>query len=102
MSFGFGVGDLLAALHLFEQVGKELRNYRDAPVRFQQLQGELELLRKSLLQVLHTQPADIAEARTWDCIWAITIHCHGPLQTFLDKMHSAEASLGHFRTEKNA
>ena len=100
MSFGFGTGDFLAALNLFERIATELRNYRDAPVRFRQLTVELELLRNTLLHVLHTEPANLSERENLDRIRAIIIHCYRPLQAFLDKMRSKEGSLGHFRTTR--
>ncbi|KAH7227566.1 hypothetical protein BKA60DRAFT_653925 [Fusarium oxysporum] len=41
MSFGYGVCDVIAVLGLCERVAIELRNYKDTPMQFQQLQTSL-------------------------------------------------------------
>jgi hypothetical protein len=96
MSFSFGIGDILATLHLFKTIAVEIKNYRDAPANFQQLQVELELLQNTLSQVLHAEPSHGEERELIDRVRAIALHCHGPLQVFLDKMRPKAGTLGHF------
>lgn len=96
MSFGFGIGDILATLHLFKTIVVEIKNYRDAPANFQQLQVELELLQNTLCQVLHAEPSHDEEKELIDRVRAIAMHCHGPLRVFLDKMRPKAGTLGHF------
>ncbi|KAF5651832.1 general transcriptional corepressor ssn6 [Fusarium sp. NRRL 25303] len=101
MSFGYGVGDVIAVLGLFERIAIELRNYKDAPMQFQQLRAELDLLRGTLERVLSLEPEGDAERETLEQIRAIVIYCAQPLQSMADKMRSKESSLGHFRTTRS-
>ncbi|KLP11417.1 uncharacterized protein FFB20_12586 [Fusarium fujikuroi] len=101
MSFGYGVGDVIAVLGLFERIAIELRNYKDAPLQFQQLRAELDLLRGTLKRVLSLKPEGDAECETLEQIRAIAIYCVQPLQSMADKMRSKESSLGHFRTTRS-
>lgn len=48
MSFGYGIGDVIAVVNLFERIAQEVQNYRDAPPHFQQLGAELSLLSEPL------------------------------------------------------
>jgi hypothetical protein len=96
MSFGYAVGDVVAILNLFERVVKEIRNYRDAPRHFQQLQVELELLRNTIQLVLHLQATVPEEKECLERIRAILVHCQQPLQAFVDKMRLKENNLGPF------
>lgn len=101
MSLGYGVGDVIAVLGLFERIAIELRNYKDAPTQFQQLRTELDLLRGTLQRVLSLEPEGDAERETLEQIRAIVICCAQPLQSMADKMRSKESSLGHFRTTRS-
>ncbi|KAH7199532.1 hypothetical protein DER44DRAFT_842526 [Fusarium oxysporum] len=101
MSFGYGVGDVIAVLGLFERVAIELRNYKDAPIQFQQLRAEIDLLRGTLKQVLILEPECSAECESMEQIRAIVIYCAQPLQSMADKMRTKESSLGHFRTARS-
>ncbi|KAI1039544.1 hypothetical protein LB505_002594 [Fusarium chuoi] len=101
MSLGYGVGDVIAVLGLFERIAIELRNYKDAPTQFQQLRTELDLLRGTLKRVLSLEPEGDAERETLEQIRAIVICCAQPLQSMADKMRSKESSLGHFRTTRS-
>ncbi|KAI0106388.1 hypothetical protein GGR51DRAFT_559805 [Nemania sp. FL0031] len=98
MSFGYAIGDVIAVLGLFERVAVELRNYKDAPVHFQQLSTELDLLRNTLRHVLQLCPETPEERHTLEKIRAIVIHCLQPLQALDAKMQAKQGSLGHFRT----
>jgi hypothetical protein len=101
MSFGYGVGDVIAVLGLFERIAIELRNYKDAPMHFQQLRAELDLLRGTLKRALSLEPESDAERETLEQIRAIVIYCAQPLQSMADKMRSKESSLGHFKTTRS-
>ena len=92
------VGDVIAILGLFERVATELRNYKDAPVHFQHLGAELDLLRSTLRHALQLRPEDDHERETLRKVGAIATHCLHPLQAMADKMRAREGSLGHFRT----
>ncbi|KAG7057883.1 transcriptional corepressor ssn6 [Colletotrichum scovillei] len=100
MSFGFAIGDFIAVLGLFERIAIELRNYRDAPARFQNLIVELDLLRSTLKHVLQAQTDDQSDELIVERIRAIVTHCHQPLLAFVDKLRSKERSLGHNRTAR--
>ncbi|KAF5722435.1 hypothetical protein FMUND_2947 [Fusarium mundagurra] len=101
MSFGYGVGDVITVLGLFERIAIELRNYQDAPTHFQQLRAELDLLRGTLKRILSLEPECDAEREILAQIRAIVIYCAQPLQSMADKMRSKESSLGHFRTTRS-
>ncbi|KAL7757394.1 hypothetical protein ACKLNR_011921 [Fusarium oxysporum f. sp. zingiberi] len=101
MSFGYGFGDVIAALSLWERVAIELRNYKDAHMQFQQLRAELDLLRGTLKRILSLEPECDAERETLEQIRAIVIYCAQPLQSMADRMRTKETSLGHFKTTKN-
>ena len=98
MSFGYAVGDVVAILNLFERVAVEVRNYRNAPQHFQQLGVELHLLQRALQRLLEVEPDGEEEVRQLEQIRAIAIHCHQPVQAFIDKMRSSRESLGHARS----
>ncbi|KAF5688666.1 general transcriptional corepressor ssn6 [Fusarium denticulatum] len=98
MSFGYGVGDVIAVLGLFERIAIELRNYKDAPKQSQLLGAEIDLLRGTLKRVLYLEPECDAERETLEQIRAIVIYCAQPLQSMADKMRSKETSLRDFKT----
>ncbi len=98
MSFGYAVGDVIAILNLLERVAVEVRNYRDAPQHFQQLGAELYLVQRTLQRLLKIEPTGEDDVQQIEQIRAIAIHCHQPLQAFVNKMRSSEKSLGHVRS----
>lgn len=98
MSFGYGTGDVIAILNLFERVALEVRSYRTAPQHFQQLGAELQLLQRTLQRLLQTEPSGADEIEQLEHIRAIAIHCHQPIQAFINKMRPSEKSLGHSRS----
>jgi len=100
MSFGFAVGDVIAAVQLFERVAIEVRNYRDAPQHFQQLGTELHLLQRALQRLLQVEPNDEDEREQLEQIRAIALHCHQPVQAFIDKMRPSNISLGHVSSSR--
>ena len=98
MSFGYGIGDVLAILNLFERVAHEVRNYRDAPRHFQHLAFELQQLQKTIQQLLQVEPDSHEEQERLEHIRAIALYCLHPLQAFMDKMRPSEKALGHVRS----
>ncbi|KAG8162951.1 hypothetical protein KVR01_007429 [Diaporthe batatas] len=100
MSFGFGVGDFIAVLELFERIAREIRHYRGAPQHFQELQAELGLMKSTLSHVLQLQPQAESpeETASIEQIRAIALHCQRPLLDFVEKLRRREPCLGHFKT----
>lgn len=98
MSFGFGVGDVIAVLGLFERIAREIEQYHAAPRHFQQLQVELGLMKSTLSHVLQIQPQSPDERASIEQIRAVALHCQQPLLDFIEKMRQREPNLGNFRT----
>lgn len=98
MSFGFGVGDVIAVLGLFERIAREIQQYRGAPRHFQELQVELGLMKSTLSHVLEIQPQSPDETARIGQIRAIALHCQQPLLNFIEKLRRREPSLSHFKT----
>lgn len=98
MSFGFGVGDVIAVLGLFERIAREIEQYHAAPRHFQELQVELGLMKSTLSHVLQIQPQCPDETASIEQIRAIALHCQQPLLAFIEKMRRREPRLGNFRT----
>ena len=98
MSFGYAVGDVIAILNLLERVAVEIRNYRDAPRHFQQLGAELYLVQRTLQRLLQIEPIGEEDVGQIEQIRAVAIHCHQPLQAFVNKMRPSEKSLGHVQS----
>ena len=94
MSFGFGVGDIIAVVNLLERVTNEIRNYRDAPIHVQQLGSEMHLLHRALQRLLMIEPQDKEDTEWLEHIRAIAIHCQQPLLSFIEKMRLKESSFG--------
>lgn len=98
MSFGFGVGDFIAVLELFERIAREIRHFHGAPRHFQELQVELGLMKSTLSYVLQMQPESPDEAASIEQIRAVALHCQQPLLDFIEKLRRREPCLGHFKT----
>lgn len=94
MSFGFGIGDVIAVVGLLERVAKEFRSYRDAPSHFQQIGSELHLFRRALVRILEIEPQDDEEKEWLEQVRAIALRCHQPLSDFIDKMRPKENIIG--------
>ncbi|KAF4499942.1 General transcriptional corepressor ssn6 [Fusarium agapanthi] len=101
MSFGYAVGDVIAILGLFERIAIELRNYKGAPMHFQRLYVELDLMQSTLKHVLILKPESPTEHQTLEKVRAIIMHCKQPLQSMAEKMRAKESSLGHFKTTRS-
>ncbi|KAF5672100.1 hypothetical protein FCIRC_8518 [Fusarium circinatum] len=101
MSFGYAVGDVIAILCLFERIAIELRNYKGAPMHFQRLYVELDLMHSTLKHVMVLEPGSPTEHQTMEKVRAIVMHCKQPLQSMAEKMRAKESSLGHFKTTRS-
>ncbi|KAI9712012.1 MAG: hypothetical protein M1820_001720 [Bogoriella megaspora] len=98
MSFGFGVGDLVAVLKVVDRLAKGTRDFQEAPTRFQDLQFTLILLRNALSDILELQAVDAIERTHLDRIQNLASHCHQPLHNFIQKLEKDDGSLGYART----
>ena len=94
MSFGIGVGDIIATVGLLERIACEFRNYRDAPSHFQQVGIELQLLHRTLTRLLRIEPQDDEEKEWLEQIRAVALQCHQPLLNFQEKIRPRESALG--------
>lgn len=98
MSFGFGVGDVIAVVGLIERIAREIQQYHGAPRHFQTLQVELGFMKTTLSRVLQIQPQSPGETASIEQMRAIALHCQQPLLDFIEKMRRREPGLSHFRT----
>lgn len=98
MSFGYAVGDVVAVLGLLERIAIEMRNYRDAPHHFQELQAQLDIHKTTIRTVLSIEPRCVEDFAVIQRMRAIALHSGRPLQHFIDTLHGKETALGHFRT----
>jgi hypothetical protein len=98
MSFGYAVGDVIAVLNLLERIAIEIRNYRDAPHHFQELQAQLDIHKTTIQTVLSIEPRCVEDFAAIQRMRAIALHSGRPLQHFIDILHGKETALGHFRT----
>lgn len=94
MSFGVGLGDVIAVVELLERIAIELRSYHDAPIHFQQTSAELHLFHRAFSRLLKIEPLDEEDIECIDQIRAIAIHCHQPLLVFMERMKPKEYTMG--------
>ncbi|KAI4158381.1 MAG: hypothetical protein LQ342_007467 [Letrouitia transgressa] len=94
MSFGVGVGDVVAVVGLLERIAIELRNYDDAPIHFRQTSAELHLFHRALSRLLKIEPLDEGDKEWIDQIRAIAIQSHQPLLIFIERMKPKEITMG--------
>lgn len=94
MSFGFAISDFVAVLNTVERLAGEVRNYRDAPMHFQELASELHLFKRALTRLLEVQPDGEGEREQLEHLRAMAMHCQRPLLIFIEKMRLKESSIG--------
>ncbi|PNP55823.1 hypothetical protein THARTR1_04043 [Trichoderma harzianum] len=97
-AYGHAVSDVIAVLGLFERIAIELRNFKNAPMHFQQLGAEIDLLQNAMRHALRLIPQNDGHRETLERVRAIVMHCLTLLQALVNKMRLKESSLGHFRT----
>lgn len=93
--FGFSAGDCVRALELISDVVKALRTSHGAAQEYQQVIVELEGLSKVLKHLGCLQPS-ASNADHVNAIRGMAFACQLPLQEFLSKLRTYEASLGPF------
>ncbi|CAK7212854.1 hypothetical protein SEUCBS140593_001648 [Sporothrix eucalyptigena] len=101
MSFGYGVGDVIAVLGLVKRAADEIRHYRDAPRHFQQLQGELDIYHTTIQSILAIEPASLESFAIVQRMRCIALFSRLPLQRFIDILHAKEGVLGHHGTARS-
>lgn len=93
MSFGFSVGDFVAAAQLISSIVSSLRSAGGASSSFQELIRELDLLQRALTDIEHLSGPSSQQP----CINAIkcaALNCHYVLDEFAGKLRKYEKSLG--------
>jgi hypothetical protein len=81
MSFGFSVGDFVAALELVGTVIRALRETGGAKSRLREVVNELYSLERAILQVKQLE-FDAAEESEYQALCAVAAQCHETIDTF--------------------
>jgi hypothetical protein len=97
MSFGFSVGDFLAAGQVIAQITGSLREAAGSKSEYQELLRELESLSRALRHVERLDAHGNSSA-TIDSIKCAALLCRHPLEQFLGKVQKYEQSLGLWAT----
>ena len=93
MSFGFSLGDFLAASNLISQVVCALREAGGSSFQYQRLRLELDALGLALREVDQLVPVEGLEA-TVEAIKATALSCQLPLREFLQSVAKYDQGLG--------
>lgn len=93
MSFGFSIGDFLAAAGLIAQVVTALHEAGGSSSQYRRLILELYSLGRSLEEVDRLEPVEGLES-TIEAIKATALSCQLPLHEFLDGIKKYDRSLG--------
>jgi hypothetical protein len=93
MSFGFSVGDFLAAGKLIGQITLSLQEAGGSKSDYQELLRELESLDRALKHVEKLGSRSVSTA-TLDSIKCAALLCRHPLEEFLGKIQKYESGLG--------
>jgi hypothetical protein len=93
MSFGFSVGDFIAAANLIVQVVSALREAGGSASQYQHLKLKLEILSRSFEDVNRLEPAEGLQA-TVEIIKTTALSCQLPLLEFLENIKKNDKSLG--------
>ncbi|KAK1752197.1 hypothetical protein QBC47DRAFT_389988 [Echria macrotheca] len=93
MSFGFSVGDFLAAAKLVADITSCLKDIGGSKSEYRDLILELECLRKALIHLDELKPHQGCAHRA-DSIKYAALSCRRPLEEFLAKLRRYEPSLG--------
>ncbi|KAF3766198.1 hypothetical protein M406DRAFT_330034 [Cryphonectria parasitica EP155] len=101
MSFGYGIGDVLAVAGAIERIVGEVKSYCEAPQHFRRLAIELDFLGQVCNQVFTLQPTLPDERAHIERLRAIAMQCLGALRAFEDKMKKYDNTFG-LRTDGNA
>lgn len=93
MSFGFSVGDFVAAGKLISQITLSLQEAGGSKSDYQELLRELESLGRALNYIENLSSRSVSSA-TLDSIKCAALICRHPLEEFLAKAQTYESSLG--------
>lgn len=93
MSFGFSVGDFLAAAGLIAEVVSALREAGGSSSQYRRLVLELYSLDRSLKEVDRLETVEGLES-TVEAIKATALSCQLPLREFLDSIKKYDNTLG--------
>lgn len=93
MSFGFSVGDFLAASKLVCDITQSLQDVGGAKSEYQELIRELSTLRKALEHLNNFQSESSTHDRTLQSIKFAALSCRQPLEQFLAKIKKYQSSL---------
>ena len=93
MSFGFSVGDFIAAANLIARVISSLSEAGGSNVQYQRLSVDLHTLSSTLRQVDRLEAVDGLEA-TVNAIKAAALSCQLPLREFLESIGEYDKFLG--------
>ncbi|KAF4626011.1 hypothetical protein G7Y89_g12151 [Cudoniella acicularis] len=93
MSFGFSVGDFLAAASLIEQAISALRDAGGSAFQYERVALELHTLNRTLQAVDHLEAEEGLEAIV-EAIKATALTCQLPLREFLESTRKYDKSLG--------
>jgi hypothetical protein len=93
MSFGFSVGDFLAAGKLIHDVIESLQDVGGAESEYQELIRELWSLKKALQHLDNLQSDHSSQDRTVQSIKFAALSCRQPLEQFLAKIKKFDSTL---------
>lgn len=91
---GVGVGDFVIVLGLISRVVKALKKSGGAASEYQEVALELETLSRILNHVGTRHYTSLIAENHANAIRGLVLNCQRPLEQFLDKIVSFEASLG--------
>jgi hypothetical protein len=94
MSFGFSVGDFLAAGKLTAEIISSLKDAGGAKSEYQQVLRELECLNRALQHLDQIQCSNSTLSKNLDSIKYAAASCRHPLEEFLNKIKKYNKSLG--------
>ncbi|KAE8445955.1 hypothetical protein EG329_012734 [Mollisiaceae sp. DMI_Dod_QoI] len=93
MSFGFSIGDFLAAARLISQAVSAIREAGGSSSQYQRLRVELDSLSYTLQEVDQLEPVGGLDA-TVEAIKATALSCQLPIREFLESTAKYNKSLG--------
>jgi hypothetical protein len=94
MSFGFSVGDFLAAGKLSAEIISSLKDAGGAKSEYQEVLRELECLNRALQHLDQIQCSNSTLSKNLDSIKYAAASCRHPLEEFLKKIKKYNKSLG--------
>ncbi|KAH6672071.1 hypothetical protein B0J14DRAFT_669653, partial [Halenospora varia] len=93
ISFGFSVGDFIAAANLIVQVASALRKAGGSTSQYQYITNKLGFLDRAIRDINRLEPVEGLEA-TLEAIKTTTLSCQLPLLEYLEDVRKYDKSLG--------